>query len=65
MMDDGFDAKELLLKHLLAKKEIGGPQEFIRTARKQFFIDDRGELTKRGNILATVVQSDPTLISPH
>ena len=53
-MKYNFDAKELLLKHLQATKEIGSEEEFNRIARKKFYLDDRGELTKRGNILATV-----------
>ena len=63
-MQYSFDAKELLLKHLQATKEIGSHEEFDRIARKKFYIDDWGELTKRGRILATVVQSDPSLLSP-
>ena len=63
-MKYNFDAKELLLKHLQATKEIGSEEEFDRIARKKFYIDDWGELTKRGIILATVVQSDPSLLSP-
>ena len=63
-MKYNFDAKELLLKHLQATKEIGSREEFDRIARKKFYIDDWGELTKRGNILATVVQSDPSFLSP-
>ena len=63
-MQCSFGAKEFLLKHLQATKEIGSHEEFDRIARKKFYLDDRGELTKRGIILATVVQSDPSFLSP-
>ena len=63
-MQSSFGAKEFLLKHLQATKEIGSHEEFDRIARKKFYLDDQGELTKRGIILATVVQSDPSLLSP-
>ena len=49
-MDEGVDAKELLLKHLLATKEIESREEFLRFARKQFSIGDHGAFKKRGNI---------------
>ena len=64
-MDEGFDAKELLVRHLSATKEIESREEFNSVARKRFYVNERGELTKRGIILATVVQSDPNLLSPH
>ncbi|MAI57728.1 MAG: hypothetical protein CML56_01870 [Rhodobacteraceae bacterium] len=64
-MQYSFDAKELLLKHLLVTKEIESRDEFLGMARKYFYIDDRGEVTTRGNILATVVKSDPSLLSSH
>ena len=64
-MQYSCDAKELLLKHLLFTKEIESLDDFLGLARKYFYIDEHGEVTKRGNILATVVQSDPSLLSLH
>lgn len=64
MMYEGVGVKALLVKHLISTKEIEDFDEFNDAARKRFFINERGDFTKRGIILAKVVQSDPSLLLP-
>ncbi|MAJ05042.1 MAG: hypothetical protein CMH03_10175 [Marinovum sp.] len=64
-MDDGVNAKELLWKHLLAAKEIEHCEDFNRIAREKFYLDEYDQITERGTLLATIVQSDFTLQSPQ